>query len=299
MLPEPCDALPVAEVEKILGKLAAPPVVAYSARNRRPDSDGAACLYKVATQNGAPKEVALQIDPYGAPELSQAMDMLGGIFAAAGGGALPEEPVSRQREDGWDGVEALPEIAAYRVGHIAMHIGDEPFYLSSEQSEALAKAAFGGLKDLPVSAPDYDSADAGPDPDPCKLLTRAEAEAVLGKLIVEPYRSLKQSAIADTTGESCAYYTTGHRALVLTPDWSDGQMLFDTADGVGSVIRAAAGGIDKGEILEGPWDQSTSSAATGSLYFLKDDKMLEVTYLTSSTDIEGATKLARTAVERL
>jgi hypothetical protein len=296
----PCDALPVAEVEKILGKLAAPPVVAYSARNRRPDSDGAACLYKVATQSGAPKEVALQIDPYGAPELSQAMDMLGEIFAAAGGSAPPpEEPVAKQRQDGWDGVEAVPEIAAYRVGHIAIHIGDEPFYLRSEQSEALAKAAFGRLKDLPVSPRGYDSADAGPAPDPCKLLTRAEAEAVLGKLIVEPYRSLKQSAIADTAGESCAYYTAGHRALVLTPDWSDGQMLFDMAGGVGSLIRSAAGGADKGELLEGPWDESTSSAATGSLYFLKDDKMLEVTYLISSTDIEGATKLARAAVERL
>jgi hypothetical protein len=295
----PCDVLPVAEVEKILGKLAAPPVVAYSAKTRRPDREGAACLYKVVAQSGAAKEVAVQIDPYGAPELSQAMDMLGGIFAAEGGGDAAKKPAVQKSEDGWDETNALPEIAAYRAGHIAIHIGDEPFYLSSEQSGTLARAVFGRLKDLPVSAPGYDSNAAGPEPDPCKLLTRAEAEAVLGKLIVEPYRSYKQSAIADTAGESCAYYTSGHRALVLTPDWSDGKMLFDMAGGVGSLLRPGAGGADKGDLLEGPWDQATSSAATGSLYFLKGDKMLEATYLTSSTELAGVTKLARTAVERL
>lgn len=42
-----------------------------------------------------------------------------------------------------------------------------------------------------------------------------------------------------------------------------------------------------------------TASPTGALCFLKGDRMLEVTYLTSSTDRAGALLLARKAVARL
>lgn len=38
---------------------------------------------------------------------------------------------------------------------------------------------------------------------------------------------------------------------------------------------------------------------TGQLYFLKNDRMLEVNFVTSSTDRAGAVLLARAAMEKL
>ena len=40
-------------------------------------------------------------------------------------------------------------------------------------------------------------------------------------------------------------------------------------------------------------------AASGALQFLKGDRLLEVHYLTSSTDLRGAVKLAAQAMERM
>ena len=130
------------------------------------------------------------------------------------------------------------------------------------------------------------------------MLTRAEAEAVLGRLLVEPYRSVENGAIATANGPSCSFYTAGHRALILTPTYVDGKMMFDMAGGIGGLIRSATGGADEGDLLDGPWDQATRGSS-GSLYFLKGDKMLEIRYQTSLADAEGAATLARTAIGRL
>jgi hypothetical protein len=46
-------------------------------------------------------------------------------------------------------------------------------------------------------------------------------------------------------------------------------------------------------------ESTPDAASAGSLYFLKGDKMLEATYLTSSTDVTGVTRLAAAAIARL
>ena len=53
------------------------------------------------------------------------------------------------------------------------------------------------------------------------------------------------------------------------------------------------------DTLEGPWDDAASMGMTGLLYFLKGDQMLEIGYLTSSTDLAGAVGLARSAITRM
>jgi hypothetical protein len=77
-------------------------------------------------------------------------------------------------------------------------------------------------------------------------------------------------------------------------------MLFRMAVGVSgaasAVIGADAGAADT---LEGAWDESASNPVTGQLYFLRGDRMLEVNYLTSSTDMAGALRLAGLAMRKL
>ena len=51
-------------------------------------------------------------------------------------------------------------------------------------------------------------------------------------------------------------------------------------------------------IIKGPWDRA-NVGITGALMFLKGDKLLEVHYLTSSTDMRGAVKLAAKAMPRM
>ena len=52
-------------------------------------------------------------------------------------------------------------------------------------------------------------------------------------------------------------------------------------------------------VLKGPWDEAHVSGATGALLFLKGDRLLTVHYMTSSTDMRGAVKLAAQAMPRL
>jgi hypothetical protein len=140
-------------------------------------------------------------------------------------------------------------------------------------------------------------------PDPCGLLSRAEAEAVLGKLVVEPYRSSGNTPLVDPHGNGCTYFTSGHHALVLMPHWDDGKIMFGMARGagglVGSVLPRLGPDGESADTLDGPWDDVAANGTTGDLYFLKGDRMLELTYLTSSTDAAGALRLATLALERL
>jgi hypothetical protein len=138
-------------------------------------------------------------------------------------------------------------------------------------------------------------------PDPCALLTRAEAEAVLGPLTVPPYRSAGDSPLWDANGESCSYFTgNGHRALTIWPTLSQGQMTFRMAAGMGAAA-ATVTGVDAGmaaDTLDGPWDDVMQDMH-GMLRFLKGDRMLEVTWVTSNADRAGALRLSAIALGRL
>lgn len=289
-----CDWLPLADAEKVLGKMPKPPRRGFSAENARPDESGHACVY--STSAG---DVAVEMDLYGATAFQSAMGMVGNMMTAeltGGHGEDPAEP--SKRTDGWDYVGALPSLAVWRIGHVAVMIGTEPFTVPKETLDQLAVAIRDRITDLPFAANGRDPNAPGAAPDPCSLVTRAEAEAVLGPLLVEPYRSADSGPIADGEGPSCAFYSQGHRALVITPTWSDGEMMFGMAGGANGLVRSKTGGADQGDLLDGPWDNA-SAGTTGSLYFLKGDRMLEVVYKTSGADIDGAAKIATAAVGKL
>ncbi len=52
-------------------------------------------------------------------------------------------------------------------------------------------------------------------------------------------------------------------------------------------------------MIKGTWEQAHVSGITGALLFLKGDRLLEVHYKTSSTDMRGAVKLAAQAMQRM
>ena len=83
-----------------------------------------------------------------------------------------------------------------------------------------------------------------------------EAEAVLGKLVVPPYRAQEGTYLVHQQGPSCAYYTAGHRAMVLSPTWEYGGMEVEAIRGVGGLIGQIAP-----VLLESPAIASASSPA--------------------------------------
>jgi len=136
--------------------------------------------------------------------------------------------------------------------------------------------------------------------DVCALLTRREAEAVLGPLLVPPYRTGNDGPFAYANGPGCGYYTAGHHVLIVEPHWSNGKRWLELNRGIGNLIATVSKDRsgEAADTLEGPWDQAGMSLK-GRLILVKGDRALEIGYRTSSTDEAGALKLARIAVEHM
>jgi hypothetical protein len=135
--------------------------------------------------------------------------------------------------------------------------------------------------------------------DPCGLLTRAEAEAVLGSLVAQPYRTKADTAVADSAGPGCAYETAGGRVLLLTPEWTYGKMTLDVERLVGGLVRQVADlpGVEA-DTLEGLWDDAVVGLS-GDLVLRKGARSLTIRYLSSSTDAAGSIRLSGPALARL
>jgi hypothetical protein len=71
---------------------------------------------------------------------------------------------------------------------------------------------------------------------------------------------------------------------------------------IGGIVEKIAPALhnDAADTLDtGPWEEAGADPATGQLYFLKGDRFLEVGYLTATTDMNGAVRLASLALGRL
>jgi hypothetical protein len=201
---------------------------------------------------------------------------------------------------GWDRASDSTSRSFFgRVGHLAVDVSVQMAEVTHGQAIAIANRVRDAIPDLPFPAERPANA-VGPDP--CILLKVEEVEAVLGKLVVPPYRSDEETPLAMPQGKSCTYFTAGHHALVLTPTWEYGGTAFDAMKGVGSMVERVAPVLhsDAADTLDtGPWEDAAGDPASGQLYFLKGDRALELGFLVSSTDFDGAVRLARIAVGRL
>jgi hypothetical protein len=187
-------------------------------------------------------------------------------------------------------------LTALRQGRIAAQmsataqIGDSALALVTTMLDRIA--------DLPFVLNQEDATVPERDPDPCRLITRAEAEAVLGPLIVAPYRSRKATALAYGSGGSCSYYSAHHRALVLTPKESHGAQLFGMLGGAEAKVARQLHTPGSVDAATGDWDQM-SMGVDGALHALKGDKMLSVQFITSPADQTATAKLLALALPRL
>jgi hypothetical protein len=139
-----------------------------------------------------------------------------------------------------------------------------------------------------------------PSPDPCTVLSREEAESVLGKLVVAPYRSVDDGPQAAPNGRTCSYYTARHHALIVKPYWSDGKSELAMTRGIGGLMSVVVNDSEAqtADTIEGSWDE-TAVSADGRLLLRKGDRAVEIEYETSSTDKAGALRLGKIMIERL
>jgi hypothetical protein len=270
------------------------PVRVRSAENAVPQADGDGCLYQLkSTSSFSEAKVAVEVAPDDP-----------GTMQAGFAGVPDIEATFKSKEshgdsviDGrWDFESGLPGgVTMLRKGRITIQVFA---FGKSSQGKALANAILDSIPDLPFTNDPADPSAKSEDPDPCALITRAEAEKELGPLTMAPFRSRENSAIAHGNGSSCTYYTGKHRALVVTPTFSGGETKYKMMAGVGSMVSSVLGGAKAPDTLDGPWDQ-ISTGATGALTLLKGDKMVEMQYKSSPVDYVHAVNLARAAAGRL
>jgi hypothetical protein len=312
----PCDWIPASEVEAVVGRL-----------NGTPRAERGGCFYplpvdsitiarraKADQMRAALERAGMKSDWPAEPRDT------GGVFIYVAVGRGAEERLAelafatmgtwvgddsllaaRQAGDGWNYRRALPGKPNFmgRAGTVFIVVEGGTHGMDDAVLATLAARVRDRIPDLPFVAPNASSR-APQGRNPCSLLSREEAEAVLGKLVVAPYRVWEGGALAHPGGGSCAYYTAKHRALVLTPHFVGGadEMRLVRGGGglraVGLVDREAEGA----DTLEGPWDE-VAIGIDGQLAMLKGERMLEIAFLTSSTDITGAIRLAEPALRRL
>jgi hypothetical protein len=317
-----CDWIPAADVEAIVGKFAKPPeptddclytlvipdeIRALREKERRVfegrPGELAAQLAEKAKQTSDPANYAitLKVDPSGAGETILANKAIAKLFASELGGSTDnaEKAPTETAAAGWDQEDAIPYGFSGRTGHLRIMVQGESPDVPSAPMASLAARVRDRIPDLPFPAKNLYQVpiDIPPNADACGLVTRAEAEAVLGPLVDPPYRSSSYfPSLAHPAGNSCTYFTAGHHVFVVTPTWIDGATSFALDKGIGRLIGTVM--PQEAVILKGTWDKSQITSS-GTLDFLKGDRLLEVNFLMSSTDRAGAVKLATQAMRRL
>jgi hypothetical protein len=310
----PCGWMPASEVEAVVGKLSGPPqakdggcfyplpldsiMLAHNARQKQMREalakSGEENLPPLAVDTGGVL-VKVSVDQEaGERPLEQAFAM---VEARTGADSLLKAKGDGRGWD-WHGrIIGKPNFWG-RAGTLMVTVESNTLGMKDEVLALLATRVRDRIPDLPFRHP---AAAAAPPRghDPCGVLTRAEAEQVLGPLVFAPYPVREGGALADPAGRSCAYYSGGHRALVLTPRFTDGAgelRTFRASSGLGVIgVDRDAEGADT---LEGPWDE-VAFGAGGQLAARTGDRMLEIAYLTSSTDLAGAIRIAGVALPRL
>jgi hypothetical protein len=287
---DPCAWLTPAEVSAALGKkLRGVPVRVSSAESITPSARGGGCLYEIEPESGQePGMVSLELMFDGAVEMQAGLGAgIEGMFKEGEGKWIGE----------WDWVSGFPiGLFAARQGHLGVLIALHASGISPREVEPLAARIVARVPDVPVAMDAADPAAAGTGRNPCDILTRTEAEAVLGPLVLAPYRSRESTPVAYGNGKSCTYYTPGHHVVVLTPTWTEGAMTFGMM-GISGLTSTVTG--DKATPgTAGPWEDRTTGM-TGTLYFLKGDRMLEIHYRASRADEADALRLASVALGRM
>ena len=243
--------------------------------------------------------VSVSVDVRGEVVGEQAMDAMAKQMMGIGGNEVQPAPAAVKAATDWDDVRRIPYGFMGRVGHVQVNVQAKSPDFPREQMRALAERVRDRIPDLPFAVTNpYQIIQLGTVGDACSLLTKAEVEAVLGPLSMEPYRSSSNwPPLAHGKGFACAYFTPGHHVFAIAPTWSGGGDSFKIEKGIGGLVGLVMP-KEGMTVMKGPWDAAQVSM-NGALVFVKGDKLLEVHYRTSRATRGDAIKLAATAMQRL
>jgi hypothetical protein len=298
--PDPCSFVPIDDAKRLLGPLSGQPWRAVSADDTTSKSDGPACIYPLVARHNVVEHsvIALELKTEGALGFENGVAMVTG----AGNGLLGKMGIknadgAQHDVNGWDYVGGFTDVMTARAGHLAIAAKWTQARGAADSLVEVMTIMRDHIPDLPFAA--SGTASSRVDGDACSLITRAEAESVLGSLSVAPYHSLNLTGLADQHGNACSYFTKQHHVLSIEPTWSQGKTLFRLTAGLtqGAQSKIGVAG-EAADTLEGSWDQAGANLG-GDLYFLKGDRMLAISYKASATDKAGAVKLATLALKRL
>ncbi len=288
---DPCGWISQADAEKALGEpLTGAPTRVRSSETPVDAPDGSACRYDLAS-TGLKRSIAISLTPDESGVMQSAFMGMGSVEPEFKGSEAQGDTLI----DGhWDFMSAIPGgLTAAGKGRIAVLVSASVG--TGDLGMALAGAMVDRIPDLPFTEDPADPAVAPQGPDPCALITRQEAEAVLGPLAI--YRSRKATALVYGSGPSCTYFTGKHRALVVTPTWRLGREMFSMLGGARTLVASKLGGTDAPDTLEGSWDQLATTSA-GALLVLKGDKMLTIQFKSSGANLDKTIALVRAAMPR-
>ena len=299
-LPDPCSLLPIDDAKRLLGPLSGPPWRARNLDDTTSKSDGSTCVYPLKARENVAEHsaIALELKIDGAIGFEAGAAMMNGVAKGLLGSlGVKTADGARHDVDGWDYLGGFTDRMAARVGHVAIAAKWERARGAADSLLEIMAIMRDHIPDSPFRSDERGS--KGADGDACSLLTREEAEAVVGKLVVPPYHSRNLTGLADSDGDACTYYTSRHHVLSIAPSWSHGKQLFKLNAGLSQGVQSKVGVTgEAADTLEGNWDQAAANMG-GDLYFLKGDRMLAISYRMSATDKAGALKLASSALERL
>ena len=303
--PDPCGWVPADSVSALVGPLVGPPKRGSHYDDPSPDEKGYACVYTLVARpedipTGEPSTVAIELRLDDAA-VQEAGYRAGGALTATlakqlNGGKPVAADTMGLHQDGWDYQSSVPDGFLGRIGHLGVFVGMRVLpALEPSRVKRLAALVRDHVPDEPFASyrPQHEGGD------PCKLITRPEAEAVLGKLVYPPFRSTEEMPLADPGGAGCSYYVGQHRVFTVKPELEMGRQLFKVAAGTSQFFGSAAHLPNRAaDTLDGVWDQA-AEGTDGTLYFLKGDKMLTVIYRTSNVGIPDALKLVNIALGRI
>lgn len=288
---DPCSWISAADVARALGDSSAHAATrVLNAENAMPSEVGSACRYEL----GGKATVAIEVIPDETGTLQGAFAGMSNVEEIFGSTEAKGDSLIEGR---WDFVSVIPGgLIAAKKGRIGIQL--VATVGATDRAMKLASAIVDGIPDLPFTQAAADPNAPGNSPDPCALITRQEAEALIGPLATAPFRSRKSTALVHGAGPSCTYFTGKHRALVITPTLRNAAMLFNMLSAVSGMVANQIGGAAAPDTLDGPWDQ-LATGTNGSLNLLKNDKMLSMQFQSSAADYATAIKLARLAIPRL
>lgn len=159
---------------------------------------------------------------------------------------------------------------------------------SKEQQARLAQMASQGA-----------SVSAGGGEDPCTLVSRAEAERLLGPLRHDPFRvNSGGNRVPEPNGTACFYEAANGRRVIMDVEWKDGRMAMKVV-GMGGSLSEQVIATDTGQAdtLEGRWDELRMLPGD-NLYARKGDQMVSIDYIGSGIGIAGAAQWVHIALGR-